>query len=63
MSQHYIIADKAGNVIREGNFSEPEVRMVAKAGYRVFNGQSHEITPMLTGLFHDINGMPQNEIK
>lgn len=60
MAQHYIITDKRGDVIREGDFSEPEVRMVAKAGYRVFQGKDHEITPMLTGLFDHNN---TNEFK
>jgi len=51
MSQHYIITDKSGNMIREGDFTEPEMRMVARAGYRVFEGMDNEITPKLTGLF------------
>ena len=51
MTKHYTIKDKSGKFIREGYFTEPEVRMVAKAGYRVFEGQGIEITPGLTGLF------------
>lgn len=51
MAEHYIITDKSGNVVREGDFSEPEVRMVAKAGYRVFEKGNREVTPELTGLF------------
>lgn len=53
MAQHYTIADKSGKIIREGEFTEPEVRMAAKAGYRVFEQGNHEITPELTGLFRD----------
>lgn len=52
-TQYYMIADKAGKIIREGEFTEPEVRMAAKAGYRVFEQSHHEITPELTGLFRD----------
>lgn len=51
MMQRYTIMDKSGRIVREGNFTEPEVRMIAKAGYRVFEGTNNEITPMLTGLF------------
>ncbi len=40
MAQYYIIADKNGEVIREGNFSEAEICMVAKAGYRVFENEN-----------------------
>lgn len=55
MLQHYIIMDRSGQIVREGDLSEPEVRMVAKAGYRVFEGKDNEITPMLTGLFNHGN--------
>lgn len=50
--RHYVITDRSGRRLREGNFTEPEVRMVAKAGYRVFEAGEREITPELTGLFH-----------
>jgi hypothetical protein len=63
MSQHYIITDKSGNMIREGDFTEPEMRMVAKAGYRVFAGKDNEITPSLTGLFNNNNDFDMNEFK
>jgi hypothetical protein len=56
MKQRYTIMDKNGKIIREGNFTEPEIRMVAKAGYRVFEGTNNEITPMLTGLFSGDEG-------
>lgn len=49
---HYLITDRSGRRLREGNFTEPEVRMAAKAGYRVFETGNREITPELTGLFH-----------
>ena len=49
---HYVITDKSGRRLREGDFTEPEVRMVAKAGFRVFETGNREITPELTGLFH-----------
>jgi hypothetical protein len=55
MAQHYIITDKSGRFIREGDFTEPEMRMVAKAGYRVFEDRDNEITPWLSGLFGNNN--------
>lgn len=48
--EEYVITDKGGKVIKKGNFSEPEVRMVAKAGFRVFENNA-EITANLIGIF------------
>ncbi|HEX3025945.1 MAG TPA: hypothetical protein VHR42_01770 [Clostridia bacterium] len=50
MEHSYIIMDKSGRILKKGNLAEEEVRMVAKAGFRVFEGEK-EITPILTGLF------------
>lgn len=59
VKKNYEITDKSGKKLKMGMFSEPEVRMVAKAGFRVFevNGsgnyqQNKEITQGLTGLFN-----------
>lgn len=60
MEKSYIITDKSGRQLRQATLSEPEARMVAKAGFRVFDPaeNSHgnpapgdELTPQLTGLF------------
>lgn len=65
MNKRYNITDKSGKVMKSGLFSEPEVRMAAKAGFRVFeinnrDGETNkEITPGLTGLFDTT----QNEFK
>lgn len=62
MKKRYAIADKNGRKVKTGIFSEPEVRMAAKAGFRVFeiNGRdgeyNMEITHGLTGLFDDNHG-------
>ena len=63
MAQHYIITDKSGRFVREGDFTEPEMRMVARAGYRVFESRDNEITPQLTGLFNINNDSSFNEFK
>ena len=63
MLQHYIIKDKTGRVVIEGEYTEPEVRMVARAGYRVFEGSNNEITPKLTGLFNPKIDNGFNEFK
>lgn len=62
MSKHYVIKDKGGRFIREGDFTEPEMRMVVKAGYRVFEDRDNEITPQLSGLFGD-SGEDTNEFQ
>ncbi|MEG6572174.1 hypothetical protein V6C21_06625 [[Clostridium] cellulosi] len=53
MKKKYAIKDKNGNYIKMGMYTEPEVRMAAKAGLRVFEaeGPQTEITQQLTGLF------------
>lgn len=57
LKKEYVIANKSGKEIKVGFFSEPEVRMAAKAGMRIFelregDGKcSMEITRELTGLF------------
>lgn len=48
------ITNKNGKIIKQGNFTEPEIRMVARAGYRVFEN-GNEITQKLTGLFEAID--------
>ncbi len=58
LKKKYTVTDKSGNKQKTGMFSEPEVRMAAKAGMRVFeiyeDGKySMEITQELTGLFND----------
>ena len=50
MANAITITDKNGKLIKKGDFSEPEIRLVARAGYRVFKNDS-EITQSLTGLF------------
>lgn len=61
LKKKYAIADKSGKKIRVGFYSEPEVRMAAKAGMRIFeldesSGKaSMEITQELTGLFEGLN--------
>lgn len=50
MDERIVIANKQGQPVKTGHFSEPEIRMAAKAGYRVFKGEK-EITQSLTGLF------------
>lgn len=52
----YTVTDRSGKKTKTGFFSEPEVRMAAKAGMRVFeimgDGKNMmEITQELTGLF------------
>jgi hypothetical protein len=44
------ITDKTGRFIKSGDFTQPEVRMIAKAGYRVFD-QNTEITEKLINLY------------
>lgn len=62
MKKRYAITDRSGRRVKAGTFSEPEVRMAAKAGFRVFeindkNGEYNmEITQGLTGLFEDNHG-------
>lgn len=60
MRKKYVIEDKKGHRLKTGMFTEPEVRMAAKAGLRVFevekggddiNEVAVEITQRLTGLF------------
>lgn len=53
MKKKYAIKDKNGNYIKMGMYTEPEVRMAAKAGLRVFEAENtqNEITQQLTGLF------------
>lgn len=58
VKKNYAITDKSGKKLKTGMFSEPEVRMAAKAGFRVFEvkdsgnyQQNKEITQGLTGLF------------
>jgi len=53
MNKYYKILDKSDKIMRDGNFTEPEIRMVAKAGFRVFESNDNEITPELTGLFEN----------
>lgn len=50
MKNRIVIEDRQGNIIKAGNFTEPEMRMAAKAGYRVFE-DGQEVTQGLTGLF------------
>lgn len=50
MQDKITIKDRKGSIIKTGNFTEPEIRMAAKAGYRVFE-DGNEITQRLTGLF------------
>ncbi|MDR3645645.1 MAG: hypothetical protein P4M02_11300 [Clostridia bacterium] len=50
METKITIADKTGSPVKHGIFTEPEMRMAAKAGYRVFEDGS-EITQRLMGLF------------
>ena len=58
MKKKYIVTDKSGKNSKTGMFSEPEVRMAAKAGMRIFeiddnnSKYSMEITQELTGLFN-----------
>lgn len=59
MKKNYAITDKSGKKLKAGMFSEPEMRMVARAGFRVFEvsgsgnyQQKKEITQGLTGLFN-----------
>jgi hypothetical protein len=47
------LVERGGKIMRDGNFTEPEIRMVAKAGFRVFESNDNEITPELTGLFEN----------
>lgn len=59
MSKEYAIADKAGRWMKTGAFSQAEVRMAAKAGFRIFvlgSGSTREITQGLTGLFRVSGG-------
>lgn len=62
MKQRYAVTDKSGNIKKIGFFTEPEIRMAAKAGLRIFKldaeGEySSELTQELTGLFPtDIGG-------
>lgn len=60
MDQLYTITDKYGRPLKQGAFTEPEVRMIAKAGFRVFDQSQdgREITPELTGLFQNKDGEP-----
>lgn len=53
LKKRYIIEDKVGNYVKTGMFTEPEVRMAAKAGLRIFDAEKSkaEITQELTGLF------------
>lgn len=54
MDKQYAIADKNGNWMKTGTFSQAEVRMAAKAGFRIFvlgGSDAREITQGLTGLF------------
>ncbi|HEX2938680.1 MAG TPA: hypothetical protein VHO66_07155 [Ruminiclostridium sp.] len=60
MKKKYAIKDRSGRQVKTGMFTEPEVRMAAKAGLRVFEIENSkgnsptEITQELTGLFnHD----------
>ena len=58
LNKMYTVTDRNGKKTKTGLFSEPEVRMAAKAGMRVFeindDGKySMEITQELTGLFND----------
>lgn len=61
LNKKYAIADKSGKKIKVGFYSEPEVRMAAKAGLRIFElddgggRASMEITQELTGLFGGVN--------
>jgi hypothetical protein len=61
LKKKYAIAEKSGKKIRVGFYSEPEVRMAAKAGLRIFeldesgSRASMEITQELTGLFGGMN--------
>jgi hypothetical protein len=61
MKMNYAITDKSGKKIKTGIFTEPELRMAAKAGFRVFEinaagaKQEIEITQGLTGLFNGYN--------
>jgi hypothetical protein len=54
MNTNIIITDKNGRFIKKGNFTQPEVRMIAKAGYRVFD-ESREITEKLINLYEPKN--------
>jgi hypothetical protein len=59
LKKMYTVTDRSGKKAKTGMFSEPEVRMAAKAGMRVFeindSGKySMEITQELTGLFNGI---------
>lgn len=56
MKQRYAVTDKSGNIKKIGLFTEPEIRMAAKAGLRIFKldtegKYSMELTQELTGLF------------
>jgi hypothetical protein len=58
LKKKYIVMNKNSKTAKTGYYSEPEVRMAAKAGMRVFeinddDGKSAmEITQELTGLFN-----------
>ncbi len=55
----YVIADKNGKWMKTGAFSHAEMRMAAKAGFRVFvlgDSDAREITQGLTGLFNTPGG-------
>ncbi len=56
LKKMYTVTDRRGKSTKTGMFSEPEVRMAAKAGTRIFElvgdvKHSMEITQELTGLF------------
>jgi hypothetical protein len=53
-NKNIIITDKNGSFIKKGDFTQPEVRMIAKAGYRVFD-ESSEITEKLINLYEPKN--------
>lgn len=66
MKKSYNITDKNGNTVKSGYFTEPEVRMAAKAGFRIFEldkNKDLEITQGLTGLFTNIDYNKNNIVQ
>lgn len=62
LKTNIIITDKNGRFIKKGNFTQPEVRMIAKAGYRVFD-ETTEITEKLINLYEPKNLPSDNKFE
>ena len=54
MQGPHTITDREGHPVKEGRFSVPELRMAAKAGFRVFENGA-EVTQTLICLFDGVS--------